>query len=249
MRKVSFTNLGVLAAVLAMRPYGNGIEFDLDDSAVVIVDGDEVKGGAVAGATASSAPASAGAGTDARAPVGPYDQFAGPWRPGDRLPTEMEQITKPNWFLDLPNTNIDDPNGPAPVYFSNTISFFPGIVVDLPWPQLGQQKTRVVMNGQTGKLAVRITVPRDSAVGKRSKMGFVRTAGINDRDFVAASGLLSVPHVINRGDMKNPEFTFTVDKGSETPGMDTDLSGAQVVYASFDVKTPNDWELDFAVPR
>jgi len=232
MRKVSFTNLGVLAAVLAMRPYGNGIEFDLDDSAVVLVDGAEVGPPRVAASPAAPA-------TNAASP---------PAAPANGNPSELEQMLnrKPAHETFDPNS---DPNRIGMRTHSHEIAFSPGMTVDLAWPKSGQEKTHVKMNGQTGKIAVRITVPRDSAVGKRTTLGFLRATGINDRDFIAASGLLSVPHVVNRGDQKDPGFTFSVDQGSVSPGIDTDLSGGEMVYASYDVKSTNDWELDFAVPR
>lgn len=232
MRKVSFTNLGVLAAVLAMRPYGNGFEFDLDDSAVVLVDGAEVGAGRAAASPGLAATNAASA----------------PAAPAKGDPSDLAQMLnrQPAHATFDPNS---DPNRTGMRTHTHEIVFSPGMTVDLPWPQSGQEKTRVKTNGLTGKLAVRITVPRDAAVGKRTNQGFLRTAGVNDRDFIAASGLLSVPHVVNRGDQKDPAFTFTVDQGSVSPGLDTDLSGGEVVYASFDVKSANDWELDFAVPR
>lgn len=232
MRKVSFTNLGVTAAVLAMRPYGNGFEFDLDDQAVVLFDGAEVGAGRVAAAPA--APATNAASDPAAPPKGDASEVA-------------QMINrKPAHETFDPNT---DPNRTGMRTHSREITFTPGMTVDLPWPKSGQEKTLVKTNGLTGKIAVRITVPRDAAVGKRTNLGYLRTAGVNDRDFVAASGLLSVPHVVNRGDQKDPAFTFSVDQGSVSPGIDTDLSGGEMVYASYDVKSANDWELDFAVPR
>lgn len=127
MSKISITN----GKITSIEPYGNGVLLETSPDAVVIVDGATPQADA-------QQPVSA----DNRKPVGPRDQFTGPWRPGDRQPTDMEQMMKPEWFRDLPDgrSGTDEPGGGGP---SATVGFVLGGVVKIGYPQGNQKQTRV----------------------------------------------------------------------------------------------------------
>ena len=121
---------------------GNHIRIVASDDTRVVIDDAEIlvahqqTGAATGNVAAGSSESGNGK------PVGPFDQFTGPWKAGDRQPTEMEQIMKPDWFRDLPDgrTGTDEQGGGGP---SATVGFVLGGIVKIGYPQGNRKLTRV----------------------------------------------------------------------------------------------------------
>lgn len=130
MSKISITN----GNITGLTPYGNGVLIETTPDAVVIVEG-------LTSPTKADIKQAMSVEVANDKPVGPRDLFSRPWRTGDRQPTDMEQIVKPDWFKDLPNGNAGQQTGGGGP--SATVAFVPDGVVKIGYPQGNQKQTRV----------------------------------------------------------------------------------------------------------
>lgn len=164
----------------------------------------------------------------AGAPVGPFDQFTGPWRPGDRLPTEMEQMLKPDWFRDLPDTNIET-RTVANFGASRIVAANMGGETPLVYPS-GSQSLTLVKGVAQGITAYSFVIPE----GDHPGVGRISLAQAESGDcagtFAIATekGATQGPSVLDVQTGNMPVFNFQV--GQNKPGYGPELPQGVVLY-------------------
>lgn len=160
--------------------------------------------------------------------VGPRDQFIGPWQPGDRQPTEMEQVSKPDWFRDLPNTNIETrtvENFGA----SRTVAANMGGETPLIYPS-GSQSLTLVTGVVPGITAYSFVIPEGSKPG----VGRISLTQAESGDCAGTfaisteKGATQGPSVLDVQTGNMPVFHFQAGKGK--PGYGQLLPTGVVLY-------------------
>lgn len=112
------------------------------------------------------------------------------WQPGDRWPNVMEQILKPQWFRNLPDT---DPNAPVPTYETGSGSPFS---LGHAAPDANREVVIPYRSGQfliempeAGEVYCRIAIPSDTKVS--DKPGHIKVAPEPGKDDLVCGASLS----------------------------------------------------------
>lgn len=201
--------------------------------------------------TASEAYRRGPAPTSAPTSAAQFDQWteARPWQPGDRWPSDMEQMVAAGKgskiFAALPNTRVETapaPQGTGEFPFPHTriVDWADGAVIDLPWP-LTQEKT--VVRGGSGAMSFRITPP---AGLDPSKSGFLTVAECPNTSLACDIGLFGQRGVVNERVASALQLSFRVASDQRdgisnlTPGEPVHLNVRQISATPFFI--------DFASP-
>lgn len=162
--------------------------------------------------------------------VGPFDQFSGPWKTGDRKPTEMEQMLKPDWFRDLPDTNIETRTA-TNFGASRTVTANMGGETPLLYPS-GSQSLTLVGGVTQGITAYSFIIPEGYKVGGGRISLAQAISGDCAGTFAISTerGPTEGPSVSAQYKGNMPVFAFQV--GQAEPGYGPSLPRGVVLYVN-----------------